>query len=194
MAGRGLVTGLVVLVGLWLAPGEAVGAGHSCSAKRTRVLAANSRIRVLRRTGGGDEGSVYACLGQSGEWVRLGRSLGASRVYPVRITDALVAYGSYCACPATSARLIVRDMRRHGLRLIGRELDGRPTDLVLAPDGAVAWIEGSSPTFPVWKSDGDGAAQVDDGDDVAPESLALSSRTVYWTKAGAPYSTSLAAR
>jgi hypothetical protein len=185
---------LVVAGGLWPAAGDAAAGDHGCSAKRTRVVVASSRIRVLKRTGGGDEGSVYGCLLKTGEWVRLGRDLGGSRVYPVRVTEALVAYGSYCACPATSPTVVVRDLRRHGLGLVDRQLESRPTDMVLAPDGAVAWIEGSTPRFPVWKSDGDGAAKVDDGDEVAPESLALSSRIVYWTRAGEPYSTRLAER
>ncbi len=71
---------------------------------------------------------------------------------------------------------------------------GPTTGLVLKSDGAVAWIVNDNaspdpPTYEVVKSDAPGPPIVlATGTDIAPDSLALSGNTLYWTQGNAPHS------
>ena len=72
---------------------------------------------------------------------------------------------------------------------------GLPSDVEVTRGGAVAWIVAdrfsSGGAVEVHKADRGGPAVLDSGPDVAPESLALSGPTLYWTRGEAPRSAAL---
>jgi hypothetical protein len=68
-------------------------------------------------------------------------------------------------------------------------------DLALKANGSVAWIvavrQDSGTVYRVVRHDLNGRAVLDSGSDIDPSSLALSSSTLYWTRAGQPHSAEL---
>jgi hypothetical protein len=67
-------------------------------------------------------------------------------------------------------------------------------EIVLAPDGDVAWItdaDASQGARQLHIADAAGARLVTNGPDIEPGSLALAGHTVYWTQGGSPRSTTM---
>ena len=64
-------------------------------------------------------------------------------------------------------------------------------DLVLKPDGSVAWVTVSRfkpTTWEVSRHDSAGTATLDSGPGIDPQSLAAGGSWLYWTDAGSPRS------
>jgi hypothetical protein len=95
-------------------------------------------------------------------------------------------------CPA---RIGVADLRtgtKRGTNLTSHGASPA-TDLEVTPTGAAVWIRavGQSSTLEVRKFDGAGESLLDAGEDIVPDSLAVSGPTVYWTRADQPRSAGL---
>jgi hypothetical protein len=110
-------------------------------------LAGSGRARVYL-----SHGVVVGCAGGSQRRFVLGRSgicIGATRVAPVRVVGVLAAYGAErCGVDTGSTQVIVRRLTDGAIltqtlatsTLIGPESYVQVTALVLARDGAAAWI------------------------------------------------------
>ena len=149
----------------------------------------------------------YGCLHSRGRRVGLG-VVGAAgvfldRIAPVRLAGRYVGHANeFTASPgdATGAVVLVTDLRTGRVK---RRFENAPTfstydvtDLELSVTGSVAWIArvrsgaGGAEIHEVVKMDSTTAtAQVlDAGPSIAPDSLALSGSTLYWTNGAVPRS------
>jgi hypothetical protein len=169
-----------------------------------RVLAHDRAVRVYTpKTPPPAGGPVVACLtGRGSRMTLLKTPAGFTSVGTVVLAGPIVAYlESTHGIDSGSTSLIVADITtRHILRedtvggygdagILGYE---RVTDLVLASDGAVAWIEehgrgleGPPTALAVHVAGRTGAPTIlDEGPTIDPHSLTLSGRTLTWTDAG----------
>lgn len=126
-------------------------AAIACGPSSARTVAASSRARVYA-----SHGVVVGCASGSQRRFVLGRSglcIGATRVAPVSVTGVLAAYGAErCGVDTGSTQVIVRRLTDGAIltqtratnTLIGPESYVQVTALVLARDGAAAWISTGS--------------------------------------------------
>jgi hypothetical protein len=101
-------------------------------------------------------------------------------------------YGQIRVVNLRTGRALVNELAADGDE--GASITGVP-DLALKANGSVAWIvavrQGSGTVYRVMRHDVNGRAVLDSGADIDPSSLALSSSTLYWTRAGQPHSAEL---
>jgi len=178
---------------------------------RTEEASRYARVYSLRRV---ENDAVtrrwYACLYSTGRSVRLGVTGPAGefsdRISPVRLAGRHVAFAEeYTASTGDALGAVVQVRNLRTRALVHRfQSPGDPntydvTDLELHPDGSVAWIARIVAGIPATttyelrslSSDGQDAALVDSGAGLAARSLALSGRTLYWTRDGVSRSTTL---
>ena len=177
-----------------------------CSPAASRTLVATKEARVFEkrarhpRTRSVTRRVAYGCLRRVGRAFPLGErvSPGERWTYEFRLAGRFVGYAADdCPAGCASAVLVV-DLRtgRRVRRAAPTDLEptaGGVTDLELARTGSVAWIARSlpNPEPQVRKLDAEGPALLDAGPGVDPASLALSGSTLYWAKAGMPFSAPL---
>jgi hypothetical protein len=150
----------------------------------------------------------FGCRYRTRRFFRLA-IVGEPGIFETRVTQARLA-GPFAAVadqytdPAGTtdhASIAVRDLRS-GLRSFRTTIapdnaSARVTDLLLAPNGHLAWIEQQTQFTPAAPSTGErtfavhaaGAGQLlllDSGPDVQPGSLARAGKTLYWIRAGQP--------
>lgn len=195
-------------------PVSPAAAQSDCEARGSRTEDASrfARVYSVRRVRDGDTATRrwYACLYRTGRRVALGEvgpaGMFSDRISPVRLAGRYVAYAEeYTAATgdAIGAVVQVRDLRTR--TLVSRfQSPGDPntydvTDLELRANGSVAWIarivQGTPATttyevrtFAAGESESE---IVDSGAAIETRSLALSGRTLFWTRDGAPRSTTL---
>ena len=204
---RGLLVALAAIVALASAP--AAQAAKPCKPRprhhTVQTLAANDRVRVYKVAEPPDFegleafGDVYACERATG-WRR---KLGVDGAYfpdgfDVRavVEGDLVAYSYACNSCREHYRFPVRvsvlDMSTHHHTFVYAHADRNAfaTDLVLKPNGSVAWISYDRLTngdfgYVVRRHDPGGTADLDEGRKVGPESLTLDPGSVlHWTHGG----------
>lgn len=207
-AALGVVT-LAAVLGLALAPASASAAKakRTCHPAHSTTLAATKSVRVFQTRGFSRDTKTHATYGcllsakHPYRFVVLDFPMGFQRI---TIAGHFIAYAAYSDCAADYCNpnaVMVQDLAT------GRRTFAEGTlvavahvrDLVLRADGAVAWIQASyddngsvRPGLDV-VAGGAGRTPVvlGSGEDVAPGSLALAGRTVYWTQGGQPRSGTL---
>lgn len=213
----GGIIALVGCVGFLTQPAATTGSKSlPCSKKGSRTIAASAEARVFAKGR-----SVFGCLyGVNRRFKMHGAELHEDPFYDViglvRLAGPFVAYSTNFGDSRrvdNSTILVVRDLRDG--RTLHQWGDGpgynagphsalsvRITDLELAPSGSVAWIrEGQDtdlagapvgpPRRTVFKFDQGSETSLDSGTEIEPGSLAFSSSIVYWTKGGAPHSSTI---
>lgn len=204
---------VVGFVALAVGAPATAGAEDRCDAKRSRTEEASRHARVYSVRRVQDDAVTrrwYACLYRTQRPVHLGdvgpAGMFSDRISPVRLAGRYVATAEeYTAASgdALGAVIQVRDMRS-GALVQRFQSPGDPntydvTDLELRTNGSVAWsariVQGMPATttyevrrFPTTESH---STILDSGPAIAPRSLALSGRTIYWTSDGAPRSATL---
>lgn len=189
---------VVGLVALGLALPAGADAAY-CEAANRETLADTSAVRVYRVTRGELEDRVFACLKRNGRktWLWFhGEDVELHFVEPIRIEGPLVGFGAGTIGRAHNQGTWVEviDTRTRRSLFSRRERDGtRILDLELTAGGSAGWIaEDGEGGFPVRRLDGLGAADLDDGAGVDPQSLTLSGSELRWTKSGEPRSAPIA--
>jgi hypothetical protein len=202
---------VAAVLGLALAPAgasaSAAKAKRTCYPAHSTTLAASKSVRVYQTRGVSRDTKTHATYGclltakRPHRFVVLDFPMGFEHI---TIAGRFVAYAAYSDCAADYCNpnaVMVHDLKtgRRTFAEGSRVAVANVSDLVLRSDGSVAWIETSFDDngsilqgFDV-VAGGPGRAPVvlDSGADVAPGSLALAGRTVYWTRAGEAHSASL---
>jgi hypothetical protein len=207
---RTLTVAATLALGLALVPAgaSAAKAKRTCYPAHSTTLAATKSVRVYQTRGFTRETKTHATYGcllsakRPHRFVVLDFPEGYEHI---TIAGRFVAYAAYSDCAADYCNpnaVMVQDLKT------GRQTFAEGTvvavahvsDLVLRSDGTVAWIQTSyddngsvKPGFDVVAGGaGRTPAVLGSGADVAPGSLALAGRTVYWTQAAQPRSAALA--
>jgi hypothetical protein len=165
---------------------------HPCDAIRhARVVAASPEAQIFRGENRLSQPNFYGCAygGRQGAHV-LGpvtecTPSGCVGTDRLTLSGATAAYEEFSISPEAHLYLvIVRDLRS------GRVMRRLPTggglakDIVVSPVGAVAWIATYGLEYVVHAVDATGSRVLARGPDIAPRSLALAGKTLYWTQAG----------
>jgi hypothetical protein len=186
-------TAATVLVLAVLVTAPAAGAA-TCDLPKSRTIADDGDARVYKDR---HHHVVEACLRSVGRRVRLGRDsddgFESYSVYRVRLSSPFVAAAVSCGCRMQNRggpipRLVVYDLRsgEHVSSVHYANLENF-TDVVLAPDGALAWIAGRDGSYEVARQLPGGRQQVLDprAKDIDPRSLVLGGDgTLYWRRGG----------
>jgi len=166
----------------------------TCNPPKSKTIADDGDARVYKDR---RRHAVEACVRSTGRRVRLGldyddgfESFGVSRV---RLSAPFVAAAISCGCRQQSRtgpipRLVVHDLRSgSAVTTVHYSTGDRFSDVVLAPDGALAWIAGREGRYAVARLVPGGERQVLDPQTTAidPRSLVLGGdRTLYWRRDG----------
>lgn len=184
-----------------------------CELKRSKTEEASRYARVYSVRRVQDDAVTrrwYACLYRTGRRIHLGdvgpAGMFSDRISPVRLAGRYVATAEEYTASSGDALGAVIEVRNllTGALVHRFQSPGDPntydiTDLELRSNGSVAWIarivQGVPATtayevrtFPTTESH---TTIVDAGPAIDPRSLALSRKTLYWTRDGAPRSTTL---
>jgi hypothetical protein len=189
------VAALALSIALAASPGDRSG----CDPKRSRTLSETDDARVfVRRVRGTPR--MYGCWFDDGR-VNLLRSRRVGDDSRVRLAGRYVAYPWYGR--SDSVELRVFDLRRgQRFRTAARYANSSqfPIESFVVNDrGSVAWIVVNSQQNPflsgasVRRYDSEGPAQLDDGDEIVPRSLAIDTddstpqgAIIYWLGSGGP--------
>jgi hypothetical protein len=200
---------LAAVLGLALVPAgaSAAKAKRTCYPAHSTTLAATKSVRVFQTRGFSRDTKTHATYGcllsakRPHRFVVLDFPMGFEHI---TIAGRFVAYAAYSDCAADYCNpnaVMVQDLKT-GRRTFAEGTlvaVAHVSDLVLRPDGTVAWIQTSyddngsvRPGFDV-VAGGPGRTPVllGSGADVAPGSLALAGRTAYWTQGAQPRSAAL---
>ncbi|HEX8649098.1 MAG TPA: hypothetical protein VF715_19555 [Thermoleophilaceae bacterium] len=162
-------------------------------------IAASTRVRIFEVERGGDF-VVYACDLLTGRRTRIADDLtpAGAAILQIRFAGRWVAF-EHSACPssppATQCARAVRSLDVQTREWLSAIPGAGISDLVLMPNGAVAWIEplsGSPGGHAVRRLTRAGAEPLASGPLVQAGSLALAEdATVYWTDGALPRSARL---
>jgi hypothetical protein len=190
----------VLLAGAVTTPQTGVAAGRAACSSDGKAIAANSRLRVYR-VGPRANFRIYACMLPRGNRRFLARGTDNDDGGPGRfqVAGRFVAYADgFCSRSSCATRVLVVDVRRDRAQLDAQPPDTRGiTDLAVTPGGRAAWVRriipfnGSGERYEVVVRAEGGPQTVDAGSDIAPDSLAISGATVYWTRGGIARSATL---
>jgi hypothetical protein len=206
----GIVTLAATLgLGLALAPAgaSAAQAKRTCYPAHSTTLAATKSVRVFQTRGFSRDTkthATYGCLLSAKHPYRFVVLDFPEGFEHITIAGHFVSYAAYSDCAADYCNpnaVMVQDLRT-GRRTFAEGTlvaVAHVSDLVLRPDGTVAWIQTSyddnGSVRPGLDVVAGGPARtpvlLDSGTDVAPGSLALAGPTAYWTKGGQPRSGTL---
>ena len=172
--------------------------GFSCPPSGTVTIASSPSARVYR-VGEEPFGGVFGCVIGGTASYELAPG-GQTHATPVVLVGQLAAYGLSSFGVDTGTTSVVVRRLSDGAQLLDVPAVAKPyplveavqgvTGLVLAPDGAVAWIGqehslGTGQTVTeVVKDDASGETVLDSGAGIDTSSLQLSGSTVTWLDAG----------
>ena len=177
---------------------DAVAGHRRCFPRGAHATAASTRVRIFELPDeSGDEANVYACVLRSGRRVLLSTAVGTFGVvaHP-RINGYRLAYDvSNCTSGSSECGSTVHTLDlRSGQQTARGSPNSFVSELELAANGSVAWIESRRPkavTDPpahrVLARVGDQVTELDSGPDIRSLALGEGPR-VYWANAGAPAS------
>ena len=165
-----------------------------CGPAKAKTLAADSSARVYSRGG-----SVYGCAKSGHKSFRLGavaNSMSEGRAGPIALAGVDVAYGlTYFGVDTISADVVVRSLtggdvlRRQSSYTgsVGPEYFETVHDIVVKPDGSVAWIasagsiiSGKPADTEVEKSDRSPGTLLDKSRQIKVDSLRLRGSLLRW--------------
>jgi hypothetical protein len=162
------------------------------------VVVADAQAEVYE-TEGRSENEMFACAYASGHAYPLGpkpeagTSSGGGGVEKVTLSGSVVGYQEFVVRTEASSRwtVVVRDLRTGRVLHRADSTGSFVQDIVLKPDGAVAWIVDTNflpAEHSVVALDKSGIRTLASGPSVVPSSLALAGSTLYWTQAAKPFS------
>jgi hypothetical protein len=173
---------------------EAKTAPKPCQPKGSTTIARNSKVRVYET--GSMNRTVFGCRLAGGKRLAIGTYTScdcsvADEPQPIVWLngESVAVHKSFCPpdgspCTGTVASFDIRKrVRKYREDVPG----GLISDLVLKSNGSFAYIANDT----VRKADTAGIGQLDPGPAIEKGSLARAGSTVYWTKAGAPFSAQL---
>jgi hypothetical protein len=189
------------------AGGRSVSGG--CYPKGSTTIAQDKTGRFYS-SGGGPNRRWYVCAFKQGTPRKIYRfpfgrdpalspSGRSAKVAGRYVAFVFYGLGSFCVSSGSpgASKVWVVDMvtgqRTFSETLTGGEnLPGPGDDLVLKPDGSVAWVTSDrcsgATILSVNRHDSTGTASVDAGPGIDPNSLAAGGSWLYWTNAGSPRS------
>ena len=191
-----------VLVALAAVPANADAATRKkrapCSAKGSVTMLATERARIYRV--GEDEFDVYGCLYRVNRrhlltsYFDCDCSRADDQPPGLWLAGDYVAYNPWSCSPVDFScfgRVVSRRLTRISLPRFRIENTARVSDLVLRPNGSIAFIQGPARDFGETRLrafDSSGERWLDTGPGIEPESLGLSrGGRLYWKKGGAPF-------
>jgi hypothetical protein len=171
----------------------------ACFPSRSATLAASRRIRLYERlSADGDTLTYLLCDLRTGRRTKIisvfdepNQSFAIRHAHLAGTRAAFAGQECFkfgCAAPKVHVVDVTGAAKPRAVAS-----GGYVYDVVLRPDGAVAWIAGETPMDPVSPArprelrlcDADGCATLETGADIGPASLALSSGSgLYWTRSG----------
>jgi hypothetical protein len=175
---------------------------RTCNPRHSSTVAANTKLRIFRRTVKSGDTLFFGCAYKTRRPFRLpSNEPGVDGYGPFALSGRFVAFGYYPSCGTCVDEdnfvWVFNAFKRKGRQLLLDDNDDgkvtRITDIEVNRTGSVGWISRdlkSPASVLVQKAEGSATTPtlLDSGPDIERQSLASSGTTLYWTKAGAPRS------